>query len=1157
LSWLRVANYNKEYFATVSLHSRSLQTIYPILVFFMEQGDRQQKSLETLKLINAASTALRLYPEGSARVTNSIENAYQGTKSFLRDNQLLRFSFLNGGYLLNGKPVDNPTRERLQLLTFSDQLQKMGLDELVLSKGFDRSTFKKILSVFSATPEQIHKAGGNRAFIEHLKLTEIFPEQYVAPGESEEEKKQKQKTDRILKELSGGAVRPEYILYLAGRKKGDTIQRTLQQSFQSSEKSAHIIATATYSLLQILHKDHVVVVASAFSKMLENISLLLIENLHGKVSAGAAALLAPYLDQCSVLMLICQDFSTSFGKHFYNALLAVTDNETLIKVLDWIKEQQKTGGNKTGKLLSQLQVVSEGYEKLVATPRGKQILALGTTREVLQKTEQGRKEKRVHTGITALAKGDLESLKNKEVCLSLPATIEKLLNNDKESVAAAIIQNVVKGFKEKDHEYRLHLAQVIGGVANKLAHMNRWGWLEKLTPVCLAWIRENETADRSFEKHVLAMQAMMDHAWYSNNSDLAERILNVFYHIRSGVLEKNDAVRKLVGHVQDKHVDLALLQGYLERCFVKPVDEMICRKIIMQGPVAARFLLDTLITSDKRSDRIRLLKILSEMGSDLVPVLLERLPDPMPWFGKRNIIRLLAETGAEEDVEAVLSYASHEDLRVQQETLQCIVRIGKAATGKYLLQVLPGASAQVKAQVVKNLRRVAGEFVVAPLADLLEECRLYSGPEKTALALEISRTLGASGTSKAFSVLQTIVDGGVKQFGKESVKAAKLAITFIQEQGNREGKSRTYESRERLLSGSIAKEPVATPGEASPVSRDYESITEYAEENEVYAFLKKDKKEAAKKVLVRLIEKTAQLKKFNEAEALRMRLIDIDAMALSEIIKAAEIIEEAKSNSIDQNHILIWSDLYDLLTTEEFNAFYHALEHKRYSTETVIVKQGDPQRYLFFVNKGRVKLFFNEKEGETLVKTLGYGNVFGGASFFDDSVWTLNVASMGAVEVSILSMERVEEWRELYPALEAKLQDYCIRFDRVNDFFLASGAERRKDERYPLSGEVYISLLDDEGQVTDTTIRGECSDISAGGTSFLSRITQRKQARTLLGRHVKIFFKDDEEEKRGMSFAGTVVAVRNLYSVELGRSVHIRFDAELDRKKMMDLIKGN
>ena len=54
-----------------------------------------------------------------------------------------------------------------------------------------RASFKKFLSVLSATPEQINKAGGSRAFVDHLGLAGVFPEKYVAPGESEEEQQQK------------------------------------------------------------------------------------------------------------------------------------------------------------------------------------------------------------------------------------------------------------------------------------------------------------------------------------------------------------------------------------------------------------------------------------------------------------------------------------------------------------------------------------------------------------------------------------------------------------------------------------------------------------------------------------------------------------------------------------------------------------------------------------------------------------------------------------------------------------------------------------------------------------------------------------------------------------------------------------------------------
>jgi len=416
----------------------------------MADGDRQEKSLETLKLINAASTALRLYPEASVRVMDAIENAYQGTKSFLRENKLLRLSFLDEKYLLNGEPVSNQVREHLQLLTFIDQLQKMELGEMVLSKEVDRPVFKKILSVFSATPEQIQQAGGSRAFIEQQELTGIFPEHYVAPGESEAEKKQKEINDNILNRLSGGIVRPEQILYLIGRKKGKNIQVTLQRNFQSTDKCARIIATTTFTLLQILLKDHVIAVVPSFSLALENINFFLDENQLEEVSDRTASLLAPYLDESSVLVLICQDFTTPFGKYFYGSLVKAIESQTLINILDWMKAQQEIAAKGNGKS-PQFLAVSQGYEKLRENPRGKQLLALETSREESEKIEFGKKEKRVQEGITALANGDMESLKDEEVCLSLPSTIEKLLRNDKESVAAAWGQEDVQAEQEPAH----------------------------------------------------------------------------------------------------------------------------------------------------------------------------------------------------------------------------------------------------------------------------------------------------------------------------------------------------------------------------------------------------------------------------------------------------------------------------------------------------------------------------------------------------------------------------------------------------------------------------------------------------------------------------------------------------------------------------------
>jgi len=67
---------------------------------------------------------------------------------------------------------------------------------------------------------------------------------------------------------------------------------------------------------------------------------------------------------------------------------------------------------------------------------------------------------------------------------------------------------------------------------------------------------------------------------------------------------------------------------------------------------------------------------------------------------------------------------------------------------------------------------------------------------------------------------------------------------------------------------------------------------------------------AAVQLLVKLIEKSAKEKQFDQAESLRERLFEVDAMALNEIVKTGEIIEAEKNSAIDKNHLNTWADLY-------------------------------------------------------------------------------------------------------------------------------------------------------------------------------------------------------------------------------------------------------
>ncbi len=97
-----------------------------------------------------------------------------------------------------------------------------------------------------------------------------------------------------------------------------------------------------------------------------------------------------------------------------------------------------------------------------------------------------------------------------------------------------------------------------------------------------------------------------------------------------------------------------------------------------------------------------------------------------------------------------------------------------------------------------------------------------------------------------------------------------------------------------------------------------------------------------------------------------------------------------------------------MLTSEEFSAVYYALTNKHFKNEEIIVEQGDIQTSLYLINSGKVKLFFREEGDEILVKTLEAGEIFGTTVFFESSVWTLSVASVGITEIAILKRNKFQ-----------------------------------------------------------------------------------------------------------------------------------------------------
>lgn len=303
---------------------------------------------------------------------------------------------------------------------------------------------------------------------------------------------------------------------------------------------------------------------------------------------------------------------------------------------------------------------------------------------------------------------------------------------------------------------------------------------------------------------------------------------------------------------------------------------------------------------------------------------------------------------------------------------------------------------------------------------------------------------------------------------------------------------------------------------------------------------KEEKAKLVQQLLAR-IEVAGKAGDFKLADHLREELIATDPMALSEIIKSAGIIEDAKTAGIDPKHLANWGKLYDLLSDEERNCFYYSMKKYVLRPKTMILTYGALNNRLFLIDRGHV-IIFSPKDGKNVVLAkLGPGDILGEYTFSTISLCSASAITHTEVQLMCLESSAADGWEEKYPGLYEKLIDFCLKFGRVDEIIRNKKQEKSRYKRHPAAGTVKATLLTREGSKTEIVYNGGLSDISMSGCCFTMRFSKKATARSLLAKHLLLFITGIQEEVSAtMSVIGRVVRVSfHLYG---DFSVHVQFN---------------
>ncbi len=325
-------------------------------------------------------------------------------------------------------------------------------------------------------------------------------------------------------------------------------------------------------------------------------------------------------------------------------------------------------------------------------------------------------------------------------------------------------------------------------------------------------------------------------------------------------------------------------------------------------------------------------------------------------------------------------------------------------------------------------------------------------------------------------------------------------------------------------------------------------------EEQIFQLAESGNKEEAKRQLLDLVISCAKRKDFMNAERLRDRIYEIDPMALMEIIQSGDIIEEEKSGSISEDHLQVWANLLRELSSEEFNAIYHEMSNRSFKQEETLVSQGTKNDELFFINQGSIRVSYFQTamggEKELFLKNLTSGEI-AGENFFNASVWTVSLTAVQPTKISVLKRDSLARLEERIPGIESKLRDYYFRSSDIASLLNKKGMDRRVHHRHKLERKIHLQITGERGKVL-SSFKGEMTDVSQGGLSFVVRITKKENSRLLLGRNIKVSIPLSIGKE--LHYPGTVIGVQDFDLIHSDYSVHVKLDLPLERHDLQTIL---
>lgn len=756
--------------------------------------------------------------------------------------------------------------------------------------------------------------------------------------------------------------------------------------------------------------------------------------------------------------------------------------------------------------------------------------------------EKERRELRLTYNFNDFKKGNVQVLKNDEFFAELESLILTHPVEDRDNLIKLLVR-LGEGAVAEAVPIRERALTLLSSATKLHLDHNEEEFIFVLVDGICQWLK--------FETEFLPGLSVLNKrledvlVWFLNNSHWveAEEVFILLYRIQCGSLKKSKAIKSLTSktlhNLKKKDIVERLTEGYLLGNKQQYLFQNILNSI---GHKAAIYLLNRVIHSHNRTERIALLNLIPTFDTTAIPILEDCLKNNPPWAVVRNVIYIVSEIGKDKNYWLVERYFSHPDERVQHEMICCVLKLGGPAKKTRLLEGFSVVHDRLKIYILRLLIEQSDndETVKTALLDLAAK------RTKDPLQAGYELLFAIIAALKRFPCTESIFQLEKMQAEFKNKKGTEQLLLHIGEAL----KVLQPKIRHSLQNVDSYLDDVSFDNDLAQQQRAFKKVRKT--EDEIQDLVRAGDVQQAGQLVYNQAVAAAKTKDFSVACLLRDRLLEINPMAMEETIQLGEFIEEQKNSSITSHHLEIWSELYEEMVTEEFNALYYSLRQENYHKGDIIVQSGETDNNLYFLNSGYISLSCIVGGKEIFLKRMQPSNVLGGEQFFSPSVWTVTLKALSETQVNVLDYTIFKKITEQYPEIEDKLRNYCRKYVQVPELLKMSGDDRREYPRYSVVLPTRNILLDPYGFKGKREFKGELLDISKHGLAFTIKISNWNNARLLLGRHIvtTIITRDEELPLQN----GVVVGVRLHEPTMQDFSVHIKLTKQMDEtayKKLM------